>query len=273
MSIQKHEHEHLRNMSIVCRNDTVAVDIKVKQWLRQRGSRSCVRYYKKVGERNSDTRDSKDADFKPSDFLLVFQSEDQSQILSENPRTLCVDGTHGLTAYQFFLLTIMVINRYGKGLPVAWAISSRENAHVWKILGRSLRTSSLTAKPEVMMSDDDNSAWNGLTQVWTSLRHKLLCHWHIWNTVRDHCFGSKCKVQMQGKDKGNNVQEANVLDEDEPDFPDYEDVTACVTNSKFTYDTPIYEMFYSMMKETNKETFYAQLEVFLKTCRAYNQVF
>ena len=78
---------------------------------------------------------------------------------------------------------------------------------------------------------------------------------------------------MQGKDKGNNVQEANVLDEDEPDFPDYEDVTACVTNSKFTYGTPIYEMFYSMMKETNKETFYAQLEVFRKTCRAYNQVF
>ena len=129
-----------------------------------------------MGESNSDTSNSKKSLLKPSDFLLVLQSELQSQILVENPRTLCVDSTHGLTGYDFFLLTLLVINRYGKGFAVAWAISSRENTLIWKIVVRSLRPNSLQVKPEVMMSDDDNSAWNGLKQVWSTLKHKLLCH-------------------------------------------------------------------------------------------------
>ena len=38
------------------------------------------------------------------------------------------------------------------------------------------------------MSDDKNSAWNGLTRVWPSLKHKLLCHWHLKKNVRKRCM-------------------------------------------------------------------------------------
>ena len=53
---------------------------------------------------------------------------------------------------------------------------------------------------------------------------------------------------------------------------DNTDITSCVAHSKFTYGTPIFQMFYSMMRETDKKTFYIQLEVFRKTCKAYNQL-
>ena len=72
--------------------------------------------------------DSKD--FLAEDFLLVMQTTQQALILVENPRTLCVDATHGVTGYGYYLVTIPVIDKQGSGLSVAWAITSRENGYV-----------------------------------------------------------------------------------------------------------------------------------------------
>ena len=180
---------------VIHRNDATAVHMLVKKWLKL-GDETKVRYYKQVGDSNQDTSDDEQSNFKSDDFLLVLQSPDQDIMMQENPRTLCVDATHGLTGYGYFLLSIMVIDKHGHGLPVAWAITSRENQTTWKLFAKSLRTGSQSAKPEVMMSDDDNSSWNGLIVVWPSLKHKLLCHWHIKKNVKNHCVGSKCKVQV-----------------------------------------------------------------------------
>jgi len=231
-----------------------------------------VRYYKKVGESNADTTEGDNSHLSSKDFVLVLQSETQAQIHQENPRTLCADATHGVTGYLFFLLSLLVINRYGVGFVIAWAIASRENALIWEILARSLRPPSLYANPEVLMTDDDNSAWNGLIRVWITLLHKLLCHWHIKKNVRQHCFGSQSKLRMTGTTKPKGTKNADeVADSGEEDL-DPEQVTACVANCKFAYGTPIWQMFYAMMKETDKNTFYSMLEVFRKTCKAYNQV-
>ena len=124
------------------------------------------------------------------------QSEQQSCMLAANPRTLCVDATHGCTGYGYYLLSILVITKYGHGLPVGWAIASRENGYVWYLFSKSLRQESVNAKPEVMMADDSNSAWNGLRRTWNTLKHKLLCHWHLKKNVRAHCVGRKRKVQV-----------------------------------------------------------------------------
>ena len=173
----------------------------VNEW-RQLGEESPIRYYKKKGEHNDDVlkktkKDKKKSDFEANDFLLVFQTKLQSQIIAANPRTLCVDGSHGVTGYDYFLLTILVLDRYGQGFPCAWAISSRENGYVWFLVGRALRKESQDAKPEVLMSDDTNSAWNGLRKIWKSLKYKLLCEWHIQRNIKLHCTGSKSKVQVQ----------------------------------------------------------------------------
>ena len=178
-------------------NDAVAVQMLVQAWSQLvNDGGTPVRYYKKKGEVNADTSEVKKSLFTKEDFMLVMQSAAQSEMLRENPRILCVDATHGITGYSFYLLSIVVIDRYGKGLVIGWAITSRENLRTWEILAKSLRESSLSAQPEVLMSDDDNSAWNGVSLIWKSLKHKLLCHWHIKQNIHKHCFGTKAKVQV-----------------------------------------------------------------------------
>ena len=56
---------------------------------------------------------------------------------------------------------------------------------------KSFREAALSCNPEVLMSDDTNAAWNGAVRVWSSLKHKLLCHWHIYQNVMKHCTGGK----------------------------------------------------------------------------------
>ena len=40
---------------------------------------------------------------------------------------ICTDSTHGTNAYQFLLIPVMVLDDYRKGIPVAWAISNKED--------------------------------------------------------------------------------------------------------------------------------------------------
>ena len=38
-----------------------------------------------------------------------------------------MDSTHGRKTYDFNLTTILVIDEFGEGIPVGWAISNRED--------------------------------------------------------------------------------------------------------------------------------------------------
>jgi len=168
----------------------------VAQWEQDSAVDTPVRYYKPAGKANADTCETvpkgKDKpDFGAKEFLLVMQSKEQAEMMRENSRLIFVDGTHGLTGYGYHLLSIVVVDRHGKGLVVAEAISSRDNHRTWELLATHLRQPGLSSNPEVMMADDTNAAWNGLRRVWKSLKYKLLCHWHIMKNVRLHCCGGK----------------------------------------------------------------------------------
>jgi len=39
----------------------------------------------------------------------------------------CIDATHGTNMYGHLLVTVMVIDDYGSGVPVAWLITKSEN--------------------------------------------------------------------------------------------------------------------------------------------------
>ena len=38
-----------------------------------------------------------------------------------------MDSTHETNGYDFTLITLMIIDEYGEGFPVAWCISNRED--------------------------------------------------------------------------------------------------------------------------------------------------
>uniref|UniRef100_A0A1X7SDX4 ZSWIM1/3 RNaseH-like domain-containing protein n=1 Tax=Amphimedon queenslandica TaxID=400682 RepID=A0A1X7SDX4_AMPQE len=41
---------------------------------------------------------------------------------------ICMDSTHSTNVYDFCLVTILVLDDFGEGVPVGWMISNREDA-------------------------------------------------------------------------------------------------------------------------------------------------
>ena len=54
-----------------------------------------------------------------------------------------------------FLLTVLVIDEYGEGIPVAWLLPNKENTVLMEFLKEVRRTSGYLA-PKWFMSDDAN---------------------------------------------------------------------------------------------------------------------
>ena len=80
--------------------------------------------YKEQGRSQPDNLDNLTDD----DFLLCIQTEFQRDMLMAfEYDTVCIDITHGTNIYHFNLITLVVIDEYGEGIPVSWMLSNRED--------------------------------------------------------------------------------------------------------------------------------------------------
>ena len=79
-----------------------------------------------------------------------------------------MEGTHRRNVYNFFLITILVLDDIGEGVLVGWMISNKEDAAViWQFLLK-FRQRCGDIHTKVFMSDDaDNfyNAWKGVFTV------------------------------------------------------------------------------------------------------------
>ena len=58
--------------------------------------------------------------------ILFFTSNNKVMLKQFGNMAICMDATHGTNQYHFLLITVLIIDEFGEGIPVAWAISSRE---------------------------------------------------------------------------------------------------------------------------------------------------
>ncbi len=42
---------------------------------------------------------------------------------------VCIDSTHGTNGYDFKLISIVVVDEFGEGFPVAWCFSNQEERY------------------------------------------------------------------------------------------------------------------------------------------------
>ena len=69
-------------------------------------------YYKPQG--------SEDDLLKNEDFCLILMNRSQLLMLKKfGSNIISIDSTHGLNQYDFELTTLMIVDEYGKGFPVA----------------------------------------------------------------------------------------------------------------------------------------------------------
>ena len=89
----------------------------------------------------------------------------------------CMDATHSTNMYNFLLITVLVFHDFGEGVPVAWAISNREDADTLSLFMKYLKVTSGELNPTSFMSDDANQYWNAI--YGSSGTKKILCAWHV----------------------------------------------------------------------------------------------
>ena len=66
-----------------------------------------------------------------------------------------MDATHGTNMYCFHPMILFVVGDFGKGLPLAWCLSNREDEHaIRQFLEEVCRNDSMDIQPQWFMSDD-----------------------------------------------------------------------------------------------------------------------
>ena len=65
---------------------------------------------------------SKCSSLKRQDFILVLPTP---MLIKFGINVICMDDTHGTNSYDFNLVTVLVVDEFGKGYPVASCLCNR----------------------------------------------------------------------------------------------------------------------------------------------------
>ncbi|XP_076445334.1 uncharacterized protein LOC143283108 [Babylonia areolata] len=116
------------------------------------------------------------------DFLLCIQTACQRDMMKHFSRDMIfIDSTHSTTQYQFLLTTILVADDFGEGIPVAWAISNKEDSSILEVFLHAVKTANNGEdyQTNTFMSDLASSFYNAWCAVFPVPKRRLYCTWHV----------------------------------------------------------------------------------------------
>ena len=173
------------------------------------GDDNVVLYYKPQGADDNKTG------LKREDFLIVLQTPIQAEVFIKfaEGKVVYVDATHGTNAYDFKVITLLVVDEYGEGFPVVWCITNKGDTAVLIEFLSSVCTRCGMVCPLWFMSDMAEQYYLAWVSVFDSTLRKLLCTWHVdraWQeALQQHVTGvekqaavySKLRVLLEETDK------------------------------------------------------------------------
>ena len=140
-----------------------------------------ILFHKMQGEENEEHPLQKE------DFLIIVQSPIQKTMLQRfGAKGVCIDSTHGTTGYDFSLTTLMVVDEFGSGFPVAWCLSNHEDTTFMTVFFSVVKKNSGPIKAEWLMSDLANQYYNAWVGVMEHHPKKLVCTWHVDKAWREN---------------------------------------------------------------------------------------
>jgi len=115
------------------------------------------------------------------DFCICMQTSFQRDMLIKlRTDAVCMDSTHGTNVYDFNLTTLLVLDEFGEGIPVAWMVCNCEDAIALKPFLKKVKEKCGDICTHFFMSDDANNFYNARKDTFmVSNTKKLLCAWHI----------------------------------------------------------------------------------------------
>ncbi|KAH1022031.1 hypothetical protein HUJ04_011500 [Dendroctonus ponderosae] len=115
-----------------------------------------------------------------------------------------MDATHGTNPYDFKLITILVLDDFGEGFPVAFLFSNSEDFTVLQLFINAVKNVAGTVRAATFMSEDAELyfiAWSAVMDV--TKTKKLLCIWHVdraWraklNLIKEKSKQVECKWHL-----------------------------------------------------------------------------
>ncbi|XP_047104527.1 uncharacterized protein LOC124736037 [Schistocerca piceifrons] len=97
------------------------IEVSVSMWLEK--MKDCVLLYKKEGEARED--------FDSTDSVIVLMTDYQKQLLQRfGQNIVCVYSTHCTNVYKLLVTTLLVVDDFGSGMPVAFCVSNRETTSI-----------------------------------------------------------------------------------------------------------------------------------------------
>lgn len=134
------------------KDDTTSVCLWVEEM--KQSDNNPVFLYKPQGE---------SAEIMPEkDFLLALQTPFQAHILQScgHNKVVCIDSTHGTNAYDFSLTTVVVVDEFGEGYPVAWCLSNKTDTTALTYFFKSIKAKAGIIIPKWLMTDDAKQFYN-----------------------------------------------------------------------------------------------------------------
>ena len=163
------------------KDDATGVNIWVEEM--QASGANPIILYKKQGEPQPENCDN----VSDKDFILAIQTPLQAEMMRKlaNNRVICVDGTHGTNSYDFTLITMVVIDEYGEGYPVAWCISNREDKFLVMNFFNAIKKKVGILHPKWFMTDLAEQFYNAWVSTFDNKPQKLVCTWHVDRAWRE----------------------------------------------------------------------------------------
>ncbi|KAF8774308.1 uncharacterized protein LOC129985173 [Argiope bruennichi] len=114
------------------------------------------------------------------DFCLIIMTRLQQKMLTEfcNPK-ICIDSTHGTNANDYYLTTMLTVDEFDVGCPVAFCICNRTDIEVINFFFNYIRSKVGVINTNVFMSDDAPEFYNAWEVVMGPTQHYLLCTWLV----------------------------------------------------------------------------------------------
>lgn len=112
-------------------------------------------------------------------FFVAVQTPLQKEMLIKlGHKGVCCDSTHGTNGYDFSLSTILVIDEFGQGFPVAWCLSSHEDITTLCTFFNEIKDNCGAIHSKFFMSDMAPQFYNAWVHVMQHKPAKLICTWH-----------------------------------------------------------------------------------------------
>jgi hypothetical protein len=138
------------------------------------------------------------AGIETSDFMLAIQTKFQCNMMKQfAPALVCLDATHGTNHYDFKLITVIVLDDHGEGIPCAWCISNKEDSAVLTAFFKALKSRTGPIAVKVVMSDDAEQYYSSWKSTYGGTPEKLLCSWHV-----DRAWRANIQAKIEKKPKG-----------------------------------------------------------------------